>query len=124
MEKKNCPTKSFQKIEISLPVTTKPFAKVGEIETKCCGDPELGTATALLNQSLGEELVFVIKQKICVEIPVTFGCETETKEMKVTGNEISTHDICKDCDKEEEEECPEDDEDENETSETIDYDED
>ena len=112
-KKKACPADCFQKIEISLPVSTKPFTDVGEIEIKCCGKPTITSEVSSERVEHGE-CNFTVKQELCIEVPITFGVETETKDSSFKCKEVSSSDICKDCGHDEEH-CDEDDDDEEET---------
>lgn len=64
----SCQTVGRQTVEVSLPVALKPHTQIGRVETECCGDP-----TVLCHENRCTHLCeFLICQKICVKIPVTY----------------------------------------------------
>ena len=86
-----CPVLEKKELTISIPVSIKGFAEVGEVKTKCgchetiCGDDCKGCHDA--------EDKFVITQKINVEIPLTFGAKTKVGEAIVDfDDECACHD--------------------------------
>lgn len=73
-----CTVNGQQLIDVSVPVTVKPFANVGRIITRCCGQP---TITPGIDDTRGipdGECEFTISQRLCVEVPVEFGAAVET----------------------------------------------
>lgn len=93
-----CPAVGYQKVNVSVPVTVKPFAHTGEIRVKCCGHPVVHSACALPEAShYNDTCSFTITQTICVEVPVEFGADTEIDETIIECLEASAYDICKDC---------------------------
>ena len=107
---KTCPVTGRKVVEISVPVTIKPLAKVGKIELQCCGKPTIKSGENPKGE-LDGTCNFTITQKICVEIPIDFSAETTTGETFVASSKESFDKSCnklceedKDCDDEEEDE--------------------
>jgi len=69
-----CPVTVCKKVNIGVPVTVKGFAEVGEVRAKCAGHKIIpGTEFPGEHDAVSE---FIIKQKIIVEIPLTFAAKT------------------------------------------------
>ena len=67
----SCKKVAYQNAEISVPVELKPDAKIGRIETECCGEP---TIECKSHKEDKEENVcmLVITQKVCIKIPIQY----------------------------------------------------
>ena len=87
-----CHRKARKEVEISLPVEIRGFAKVGEVEAKCCGHAEIVPNSDFCPGEHDAVVKFVIRQKIKVEIPVTFGVKTDVGEEKMHFDE--SIDLC------------------------------
>lgn len=82
-----CETTFFQNETVCVPVTVTPFAMPGEAKANCCGRPVVtpdghcpGTKTSCN---------FIIRQKLCIEIPISFGAVIETGKAVVQCGEVS-----------------------------------
>ena len=91
-----CPAIGLRKVEVCVPVSVKPFAKVGEIRTKCCGEAVITPGTHICEGKPEGTCDFTITQKICIEVPVDFGAEAEAGEAHINCNS-STSENCNDC---------------------------
>lgn len=98
-----CPATGYQKVEICVPVTVKPFAKTGPTTTKCCGKPIVKPGIIKCDGIKNGECFFTISQKICVEVPVAFGAESFTGDTFVNCLDASAENICIECSKEDQE---------------------
>jgi len=74
----------------------RPFANVGDTKVRCCGEP-IYSADQCRGVPHGE-CNFNILQRICVEVPIEFGAETETGEMLVACG-ITGPNACGNCPK-------------------------
>ena len=83
MDDNLCPVLSRKEVDISLPVEIRGFARVGEVETRCCGPVKITANSDFCPGDHDAVLKFVISQRIQVDIPVTFGVKTEIGEEKV-----------------------------------------
>jgi|GEM_PF-3008995 len=74
-----CPVLEKQELCIGVPISIRGFAEVGEVKT-ICGEHEVicGTNDFQGHHDAVDE--FVVKQKITVEIPLTFGAKTQIGE--------------------------------------------
>lgn len=102
-ENKVCPATGFQKVEICVPVTVKPFAKTGTTVTKCYGEPIVTPGIVTCEGTKNGECFFTISQKICVQVPVEFGAESSTGDTFINCLDASSENICLDCNKDLEE---------------------
>jgi len=93
-----CPAVGYQMIEMCVPVHVKPFAKIGDTITKCCGPATVmpGTDRCDAMPPVGE-CGFTITQRICIEVPVEFGADVDTGEVHGTCDQVSAIDICRNC---------------------------
>lgn len=74
-----CTKVAHQYAEVSLPIEIKPEAKLGNVETECCGEP---TVICHESQCYGMCEVTII-QKLCIKIPVTYKVKVCKKEEKI-----------------------------------------
>lgn len=92
-----CEAVAFQPLSISVPVTVTPFVNEGEATTHCCGDP------IVIREPAGGDCIhdgnctFIITQKICVRIPVTFGATASLGHTFVRCGEATDEDVCTGC---------------------------
>lgn len=77
-----CTKVSYQYADVSVPIKIKPFARVGKIDTKCCGESivqdhrkEDGSCHGVCD--------FVITQAICVKIPIEYCVLTDIGDNEV-----------------------------------------
>lgn len=89
-----CETTFFQIETVCVPVTVTPFATLGEATTTCCGDPVVNPDGKCMGDK--KSCSFTIKQRLCIEIPITFGAAIETGEATVQCGEVTTEPC--DCD--------------------------
>lgn len=82
-----CESTFFQNETVCVPVTVTPFAEPGEATAKCCGRPMVTPD----GQCPGDRksCSFVIRQRLCIEIPIRFGAVIETGEAVVQCGEVS-----------------------------------
>lgn len=73
---KACDTVNFHKSKVSVPVEIEPFAKVGQISTKCQGKPIITPGEICDHNKCDKTCKFVITQEIVVAIPISFGAKT------------------------------------------------
>ena len=77
------PTVGYQDVDVSVPVTVKPFGEVGNTKTQCIGKPVV-CADHKEHRNTGCEVCrFTISQKLRVEVPVVFGARAEIGEITV-----------------------------------------
>lgn len=77
-----CPAVGYQAAKVCVPVTVQPFAHVGEITTKCLGKPEVAGGENCTGVKNGI-CTFVIRQTVCVAVPVLFGAKSVVGEPHV-----------------------------------------
>ncbi len=92
-----CTKVTYQYAEVSVPIKVTPYAKVGKIETKCCGTPVL-TESNDCGCNGGCELE--ICQTICVKIPIEYRSLTSIGDHKVKCGEAAHSCKCFNNDKE------------------------
>ena len=90
-----CTRVTYQYAEVSVPVKVKPIAKVGKIETQCCGNPII---TDHMKKDDDCECKGVceleITQTICVKIPIEYCAITDIGENKVKCGDVSNSCRC------------------------------
>ena len=71
-----CEATFFQNETVCVPVTVTPFATPGTAKANCCGRPSVSMG----DQCSGNQTScsFTIRQKLCIEIPISFGAVIET----------------------------------------------
>lgn len=77
-EDKVCPTVGYQDVNVTVPVSVKPYANVLTPRIICCGAAVVTTNDKKCGKC--DVCSFTISQKIKVEIPVVFGAKTEIGE--------------------------------------------
>lgn len=86
-ENEACESVFFQKETVCVPVKVTPFAKPGMAKAVCCGEPIVKNG----GQCPGNQIScsFTITQKLCVEIPISFGADIETGKAVVQCGDVS-----------------------------------
>lgn len=92
----SCESTFFQNETVCVPVTVTPFATPGEAKANCCGRPIVSPDDNCPGNQ--KSCTFVIKQRLCIEIPITFGAVIETGSAVVQCGEVS--EIPCDCSRE------------------------
>lgn len=103
-ELQSCLKYAYQQASVCVPVELIPFAESGKIKTYCCGEP---LVKAYKDDCTGK-CNFIIKQCVCIEIPVAFGadaflgephiqCGASSDKDNCTDSEHTNEDICTDC---------------------------
>lgn len=78
-----CPVVGYQDVDVSVPVTVKPFGEVGNAKTQCIGKPIVCTDHKDCCDKGCEVCRFTISQRLRVEVPVIFGARAEIGEATV-----------------------------------------
>ena len=78
-ERGECTKTAFQNAEISVPVEIVPEAKIGNVETECCGEPTV----ICRDGHCGDKCEVTIIQKLCIKIPVTYKVKVCSNEEKI-----------------------------------------
>lgn len=63
---------------IRVPIKLKPVANVGEIQSACCGKPEVSCHLLKCGDDTVYELT--ITQSLCIRIPIEYGIEADVGE--------------------------------------------
>ena len=92
-----CETAAYQPLSVSVPVTVTPFVNEGEATTYCCGDPIVIREPDGSDCIHDSDCTFIITQKICVRIPVTFGATASLGRTFVRCGEATDEDVCTGC---------------------------
>lgn len=82
-----CETTFFQNETVCVPVTVTPFAMPGEATATCCGTPVVTPDGQC--QGSRKSCSFTIRQRLCIEIPISFGAEIETGEAVVQCGDVT-----------------------------------
>lgn len=77
----------FQIETVCVPVTVTPFATPGEATATCCGNAIVKKEDRC--QGTRKSCTFTITQRLCIEIPITFGADIDTGEAVVECGEVS-----------------------------------
>lgn len=93
-EEESCESVFFQTETVCVPVKVTPFAEPGEAKATCCGEPIIKNEEHCPNGR--KSCTFTITQKLCIEIPISFGAVIETGEATVQCGEVSKEPC--DCD--------------------------
>lgn len=83
MHKIGCPTVGYQDVEVSVPVTVKAFAEVGNAKTQCLGKATVSSHHDCDAGRPGAVCKFTISQKLRVEVPVVFGAKAEVGDASI-----------------------------------------
>ena len=81
-----CTESCYREINVSVPITIKPFGEVGNAKTECVGNAIVVEKYDPCDRKHDEKCKFTITQKLRVEVPVIFGARAEAG------------DACVDCD--------------------------
>lgn len=76
-ERVGCPVVGYQDVNVSIPVTIKPFGEAGNARTQCLGS---AVVTSGIERGQGKPdgaCRFTIRQRLRVEVPVIFGARAE-----------------------------------------------
>lgn len=68
-----CTRTVYQREDICVPVTVRPFAEAGDASVTCCGTPTVSASPCPTSQ--GTTCTFTVRQSLCIEIPITFSAE-------------------------------------------------
>ncbi len=98
-----CPSVSYQKVGVSVPVTIRPIANVGVTDVKCCGEAIILPGPHPCNGKKNGICSFTINQTLLVEVPIEFGAVVTVGETYVDCKRATSDDICTNCDKDYEE---------------------
>ncbi|MEG0614416.1 MAG: hypothetical protein RR540_01570 [Oscillospiraceae bacterium] len=71
-----CKNVATQYADISVPISLKPYSRVGEFKTECCGEPQV----SYCKSQNGNSCEILITQTVCVRIPLEFGTCTSIGE--------------------------------------------
>ncbi len=89
-----CTKTTFQYAEVKIPVKVTPYAKVGKIETQCCGNPVVKRKQC--DESKCEVCCEIeISQGLCVKIPIEYRSVTVIGEQRVKCDTVA--DGCECC---------------------------
>ena len=81
-----CTESCYRDINVSVPITIKPFGEVGNAKTECVGNAVVVEKYEPCDRKYDDFCKFTITQKLRVEVPVIFGARAEAG------------DACVDCD--------------------------
>lgn len=95
-ENTTCPAVGYQAVNVNVPVSIAPFAKVGATMTRCCGTPIVKSGKTIGQGTKNGVCNFTIGQNIVVAIPVAFGAEAVVGDTYVDCLGASSEEI--DCD--------------------------
>ena len=91
-----CETFTYQTATVCVPVIVTPTAVSGPTRTLCCGDPVvIPNERACTSGNL--HCYFTVSQRVCIEIPITFGATATVGDARITCEDVGT-DGCTDCD--------------------------
>jgi len=90
----NCQTFTYQTATVCAPVVVTPVATPGTTRTICCGDPVITPGAQC--PSTTRHCYFTVSQRVCIEVPITFGATAEVREPRIECEEPSGEG-CIDC---------------------------
>lgn len=96
-EETSCDSVFFQTETVCVPVTVTPFAEPHPATVHCCGAPVINTTNPCSGSR--SSCTFTVTQKLCIEIPITFGADVKTGTAVVSCGSVS-EEPC-DCSEEE-----------------------
>lgn len=82
-EEAGCPAVGYQDVNISVPVTIKPFGEVGNAKVQCMGKPMVSSGIQDESEKSDDICRFTITQRLRVEVPVIFGARAEAGKASV-----------------------------------------
>lgn len=91
-----CETFTYQTATVCAPVVVTPTAVAGPTRTLCCGDPVVSPGERAC-PSGARNCFFTVSQRVCIEIPITFGATAAVGEPRINCEDVSI-DGCTDCD--------------------------
>lgn len=91
-----CSEKCYMDISVGIPITIKPFGKLGNAKTQCLESSVVFDDIPECNQSKEQSCRLIVVQKLRVEIPVVFGANVEAEEIFVDCGNDEPHCNCKD----------------------------
>lgn len=71
-----CTSTFYQEATVCVPVRVRPFATAGDATATCCGTPVVSSDGSCSGSRNG--CGFTVTQRLCIEIPITFGADVET----------------------------------------------
>ena len=80
-EVQSCQSVFYQTETVCVPVTVTPFATPGTATATCCGDPIISTEPTC--PGMRSSCTFTITQRICIQVPISFGAVIETGDAAV-----------------------------------------
>lgn len=86
-ESESCDSTFFQTETVCVPVTVTPFANPGMAKATCCGDPVVTSQSSC--PGTRTSCTFTITQKLCIEIPISFGANIRTGTATVQCGDVS-----------------------------------
>jgi hypothetical protein len=89
-----CAANGIQEIEICVPVAVGGFAEVGDIYTGCDGPAEIIPNTNFCSGENDKVARFVIRQRLKVDVPVTFGASVDVGEAAVDFDDAENEPDC------------------------------
>lgn len=84
-EQNGCTKTGYQCANVSVSIELTPDVKIGDMETKCCGQPDV---FCKYNQCTNSYDIMLV-QKVCVKIPIHYNTTASVSE--------STINCCKPC---------------------------
>lgn len=94
-DRHGCTKTTYQHAEVKVPVKITPYAKVGHIETLCCGDPTLHHRVGE-DCNCGDTCELEICQTICIKIPIEYRSFTNVGDYIVNCGKVGNSSKC--CD--------------------------
>ncbi len=91
-----CKTYTYQTATVCAPVVVTPIVIPGATSTICCGDPVV-TPGERACTSGNTHCYFTVSQRVCIEVPVTFGATATVGDARITCESASPSG-CVDCD--------------------------
>lgn len=82
-KKAGCSAIGYQDVNVSIPVTVKPFGEAGNAKTHCVGKAVISEDCDECPGKPGGVCKFTISQKLRVEVPVIFGARAEVGDASV-----------------------------------------
>lgn len=69
-----CKNVVHENVSIAAKITIEPIVDIGPISTECLSKPEIVPYDGKYSQD--GKCSFIVRQRICVEVPITFGAST------------------------------------------------
>ncbi len=89
-----CETCTHQTATVCVPVTVTPIATPGTTRTICCDGPVV--TPGLQCSSTNRHCYFTVSQKVCIEVPITFGANATVGDASIAC-ETPSGEGCADC---------------------------